>query len=51
MFDKLLEAEKRFNEIEESLADPETVSNQSLYTSLMKEYKNLTPIIEKYREY
>lgn len=51
MFDKLLEAEKRFEEIEKNLADPETVANQSLYTSLMKEYKNLTPIIEKYREY
>ena len=51
MFDKLIEAEKRFNEVEKSLADPETVANQSLYTSLMKEYKSLTPIIEKYREY
>lgn len=51
MFDKLLEAENRFNEIEKSLEDPETVSNQHLFTSLMKEYKSLTPIIEKYREY
>ena len=51
MFDKLLEAENRFNEIEKSLEDPETVSNQQLFTSLMKEYKSLTPIIEKYREY
>jgi len=51
MFDKLLEAEKRFDEIEKSLSDAETVANQNLYTSLMKEYKNLTPIIEKYREY
>ena len=51
MFDKLLEAEKRFNDIEKSLEDPETVSNQGLFTTLMKEYKGLTPIIEKYREY
>ncbi len=51
MFNKLLEAENRFNEIEKSLEDPQTVANQSLFTSLMKEYKNLTPIIEKYREY
>jgi len=51
MFNKLLEAENRFNEIEKNLEDPETVSNQQLFTSLMKEYKNLTPIIEKYREY
>jgi peptide chain release factor 1 len=51
MFDKLLEAEKRFNEIEKSLEDPEIISNQATYTALMKEYKSLTPIIEKYREY
>ena len=51
MFNKLLEAENRFNEIEKCLEDPDTVSNQQLFTSLMKEYKNLTPIIEKYREY
>jgi peptide chain release factor 1 len=51
MFDKLLEAEKRFSDIEKSLEDPETVSNQGLFTGLMKEYKSLTPIIEKYREY
>lgn len=51
MFNKLKEAEKRFNEVEESLGNPDTVSNQTLYTSLMKEYKTLTPIIEKYREY
>ena len=51
MFNKLKEAEKRFNEVEESLGNPETVANQTLYTSLMKEYKNLTPVIEKYREY
>ncbi len=51
MFNKLLEAENRYKEIEKSLEDPETVSNQQLFTSLMKEYKNLTPIIEKYREY
>ena len=51
MFNRLNEAEKRFDEIEKSLADPETTSNQAEFTKLMKEYKNLTPIIEKYREY
>ena len=51
MFNRLNEAEKRFDEIEKALADPETTSNQAEFTKLMKEYKNLTPIIEKYREY
>ena len=51
MFNKLNEAEKRFLSLEEELANPETVSNQQEFTKLMKEYKNLTPVIEKYREY
>ena len=51
MFNKLNEAEVRFLKLEEELANPETVSNQQEFTKLMKEYKNLTPVIEKYREY
>ena len=33
------------------LMQPETINNTSLYTSLMKEYKTLTPIVEKFGEY
>ena len=51
MFNRLNEAEKRYMEIEEALADPETAGNQAEFTKAMKEYKSLTPIIEKYREY
>ena len=51
MFNKLNDAEKRFLQLENELANPETVSNQQEFTKLMKEYKNLTPVIEKYREY
>ncbi|MBQ8162865.1 MAG: peptide chain release factor 1 [Clostridia bacterium] len=51
MFDKLKQAEERFLQIEEKLQDPDTVSNQDEFAKLMKEYKNLSPIIEKYREY
>ena len=51
MFNKLKEAEERFLQLEGELANPETVSNQQEFTKLMKEYKNLTPVIEKYREY
>ena len=51
MFNRLNEAEKRYLEIESALADPETAGNQAEFTKAMKEYKNLTPIIEKYREY
>ena len=51
MLEKLNDAEKRYTSIEEELSSPETFSNQEKYASLMKEYKTLTPIIEKFREY
>ncbi len=51
MFIKLERAEDRFREIEQLITLPHIVSDNKTYSSLMKEYKNLTPIIEKYREY
>ena len=51
MFDKLLGIETRFETVNEQLCDPATVSDQQLYTKLMKELKQLTPIVEKFREY
>lgn len=51
MLDKLKLAEERYEEINEKLMDPETVNDQKLYKDLMKEYKTLTPLVEKYREY
>ncbi len=49
--DKLEQVEARYLEIEASLADPAVASDRQGYAKLSKEYKNLTPIIEKYREY
>jgi len=51
IFGKLAKAEDRFREIEQMLTLPEVVSNNAEYARLIKEYKNLEPIIEKYREY
>lgn len=51
MFDKLEVFEKRYNEINQKLYDPNVISDQNAYRNLMKEHKNLTPIVEKYREY
>ena len=51
MFDKLLGIEARFENVNEQLCDPATVSDQQLYTKLMKELKQLTPVVEKFREY
>ena len=51
MFEKLAVMEQKFKEINEKLSNPDIVNDNKLYTQLMREYKNMTPIIEKYREY
>lgn len=51
MLEKLKEAETRFIGIEEKLIDPDVALDPEAYKNLMKERKNLAPIIEKFREY
>ena len=51
MLDRLKEAEGRYLSIERELADPAVFSDTERFATLMKDYKSLTPIIEKYREY
>ncbi len=51
MFEKLAVMEQKFKEINEKLSNPDIVNDNKLYTQLMREYKNMIPIIEKYREY
>ena len=51
MLDKLERAEESYVKIEDSLSDPVIISDNEKYASLMKEYKNLTPIIEAFRRY
>ena len=49
--DKLPGVEERFSSIEEDLGNPSVISDPAAYAALMKEYKSLTPIVEKYREF
>ena len=51
MIEKLKQLADKYDGIKENLSDPAVVSDMEKYTSLMKEYKNLTPIVEKFREY
>ena len=51
MFEKLKAIEDKFNEINEKLMQPEVVNDNAQYTALMKEYKQLEPIIAKLGEY
>ncbi len=51
MFDKLSAVESRYEQIGVELTRPETASDNELFRRLMKEHSELTPIVEKYREY
>lgn len=51
MFDHLEDILVRYEEIQEELNSPEIVNDQDRYRKLMKEYSNLTPLVEKYKEY
>ena len=49
MFDKLEDIVIRYEELLNELAEP--ISDQNRYRKLMKEQSDLTPIVEKYKEY
>ena len=51
MLEKLTQLEKKFEEINDKLSTNEVMCDMELYKKLMKEYKTLSPIVEKYREY
>ena len=51
MFEQLGDVERRYDEVNELLTHADVISDTERYRALMKEYKRLTPIVEKYREY
>ena len=51
MFKKLEEVEKRYEELNELIADPAIIAKQNEWKKLMKEHSDITPVVEKYREY
>ena len=51
MLEKLGLAQARYDEINVKLSDPKVVADNKQYPELMREYKSLTPLIEKYKEY
>ena len=50
MLEKLKLIADHYDEINEKLMDPNVINDQNQYRDLMKEYKSLTPIVEKYKE-
>ncbi|MDO4459038.1 MAG: peptide chain release factor 1 [Clostridia bacterium] len=51
MFENLQVFVNRYEELNLKLYDPDTAANRELYTKLMKEHSEITPIVEKYKEY
>ena len=51
MFDRLAEIENKYENLADQINDPDIISNQTQWRKLMKEDSDMTPIVEKYREY
>ena len=51
MIEKLQKVKEKYKGIEASLSDPTVISDNARYTSLMREYKELTPLMEEFSEY
>ncbi|MDR3178439.1 MAG: peptide chain release factor 1 [Oscillospiraceae bacterium] len=51
MFSKLENLEKKYEKLEKLLYDSKFISNKEEYKKVVKEYKFLSPIVEKYREF
>ena len=51
MFQRLEDVEKRYDELTIKISDPNEIANTSNWQKLMKEHAEITPIVEKYREY
>ncbi len=51
MFDKLSFIDDRFNELEKKISDPAVIADQETWRKLCKEHSDITPIVNKYREY
>lgn len=51
MFEKLEGLEERAKVLEQKISDPEVIADQETWRKLCKENSDLTPIVEKYKEY
>lgn len=51
MLNKLAEIKNRFEELKIEMTDPKVISNRKRFVQLSKDYKELEPIIEMYKNY
>src|SRR6516225_10402637 len=51
MFERLDQIEARYEELTQALASPEIMNDSAKYQKTAKAHSELTPVVEKYREY
>lgn len=51
MFDDLSQVERRYEELAYRMTTPEAMNDSAAYAAMMREYKELTPLVEAYRSY
>ena len=51
MFEQMHAISNRYDELSIRLSQPETIADSRLFCRLMKEYRDLTPLVEAYRAY
>ena len=51
MFERLDQIEAKYDELTQALATPEVISDSARYQKAAKAHSELTPVVEKYREY
>jgi protein subunit release factor A len=51
MFEKLGFLEEKYIDLNKKAADPDVISDQDQFRTVMKEISELEPIVEKYRDY
>ncbi len=51
MFEKLSFIENQFEELAKKISDPAVIADQETWRKLCKEHSDITPIVDKYREY
>ena len=51
MFDDLSQVKRRYEELAYRMTTPEAMNDPAAYAAMMREYKELTPLVEAYRSY
>ena len=51
MFDDLSQVKRRYEELAYRMTTPDAMNDPAAYAAMMREYKELTPLVEAYRSY